>query len=249
MDDYARIDNNLAGSQRDIGESSNVAQIAQTYACNFNDTKYIDYVCILSVLAQCAIDNAKRRFDIDLSEEIRRIKNDMDISEHKYPNFWRLIRPDTKLDKINVRLHCPMNCLYDLELSKFRHETTTLPMSHFFKKFDLEKNRKTCRRVEDLISDYSFQLESSRDNDYEDDYLLLRSDFDNLIRSIQTTYISKNYLGLMSWLLDRAFTISPNIKRNKKEIRSKLRMNKSVLVKALYQTNSVNLLKCFSKNC
>ena len=173
----------------------------------------------------------------------------MDISEHKYPNFWRLIRPDTKLDKINVRLHCPMNCLYDLELSKFRHETTTLPMSHFFKKFDLEKNRKTCRRVEDLISDYSFQLESSRDNDYEDDYLLLRSDFDNLIRSIQTTYISKNYLGLMSWLLDRAFTISPNIKRNKKEIRSKLRMNKSVLVKALYQTNSVNLLKCFSKNC
>lgn len=248
MDDYAKIDNNLAGSQRDIGESSNVAQIAQTYACNFNDTKYADYVCILSVLAQCAIDNAKRRFDIDLSDEIRRIKNNMDIKENLYPNFWRLIRPDTRLDKINGDLHCPMNYLYDLELNKFRHETTTLPMSYFFKKFELEKNRKTCRRVEDLISAFSLQLEKSRDDD-EEGYLLLRSDFDDLIKSIHTTYISKNYLGLMSWLIDRAFVISPDVKRNQREIRSKLRMNKSILIKALYQTNSANLLKCFSNNC
>lgn len=51
MDDYALIDNNLSRSQTDIGESSNLAQIAQTYECNFSDQKYSDYVCILSVLA------------------------------------------------------------------------------------------------------------------------------------------------------------------------------------------------------
>ena len=51
MDDYALIDNNLAKSQTDIGESSNLAQIAQTYECNFEDQKFSDYVCILSVLA------------------------------------------------------------------------------------------------------------------------------------------------------------------------------------------------------
>ena len=249
MDDYAKIDNNLAGSQRDIGESSNIAQIAQTYACNFPDQKYVNYVCILSVLAQVAIDSAKRRFDINLTEEISRIKKDMDIKENLYPNFWRLIRRDTQLDKINTTLHCPMNCLYDLELNRFRHETTTLPMSYFFKKFDLEKNRKTCRRVEELITTYSLQLENARDDECEDNYFLLRSDFDDLIRSIQSTYISKNYTGLMSWLIDRAFMVSPGIKRNQKEIRSKLRMNKSILIKALYQTNSANLLKCFSKNC
>lgn len=45
------MDNTLAGAQRDIGESSNLAQIAQTYDCTFNDEKYKDYVCILSVLA------------------------------------------------------------------------------------------------------------------------------------------------------------------------------------------------------
>ena len=68
--DFAILDNKLAASQLDIGESSNLAQVAQTYACNFADTKYDDYVCILSVLAQVAIDSAKRQFDIDIMEEI-----------------------------------------------------------------------------------------------------------------------------------------------------------------------------------
>lgn len=48
-DDFALIDNKLAASQLDIGESSNLAQIAQTYSCNLSDSKYDDYVCILSV--------------------------------------------------------------------------------------------------------------------------------------------------------------------------------------------------------
>lgn len=51
MDAYALIDNNLANSQLDIGLSSNLAQISRTYSCNYDDQKYIDYVCILSVLA------------------------------------------------------------------------------------------------------------------------------------------------------------------------------------------------------
>ena len=254
MDDYAKIDNNLAGSQRDIGESSNVAQIAQTYACNFNDTKYTDYVCILSVLAQCAIDNAKRRFDIDLSEEIRRIKNDMDIKENLYPNFWRLIRRDTKLDRINTNLKCPMNYLYDLELNKFRHNTPTLPMSYFFKKFELEKDRRTSKKVEDIIKQYSIGLYeynvSSKDssNIESEDYLLLRKDFEDMINDIKKVYLSNTYLGLMSWLIDRAFTISYDVNRNRK-LKKQLDANKALLLKTLYDVNCANLLKIFSKNC
>ena len=254
MDDYARIDNNLAGSQRDIGESSNIAQIAQTYACNFHDQKYVDYVCILSVLAQVAIDSAKRRFDINLTDEIRRIKNDMDIKENLYPNFWRLIRRDTPLSKVNTNLKCPMNYLYDLELTKFRNNSSTLSMSHFFKKFELTKNRKTCKKVEDLISKYSlsvFNYNISDENifDRDESYLLLRSDFDDLLSDIKRIYISGNYLGLFSWLIDRAFMITPNINSNKKVIKTKINTNKSVLLKILYEVNSANLLKCFSKNC
>lgn len=250
MDEYALIDNNLANSQLDIGLSSNLAQIARTYSCNFNDEKYVDYVCILSVLAQVAIDNAKRRFDIDLGNEIKRIQKDLDIKTNLYPSFWLLIKKNFKKDNINEELKCPMNYLYNLDLSEFHNSTSTLPMSHFFNKFEMSNNIRTCRKVEDLIAKYSLNLYDINSRDSEDnDYLLLRKDFDNLILDIQKIKISKNYLGLFSWMIDRAFKILPGSLRNQKSISSVLNRNKPLLLKTLYEVNSSNLLKCFSKNC
>ena len=250
MDEYALIDNNLANSQLDIGLSSNLAQIARTYSCNFNDEKYVDYVCILSVLAQVAIDNAKRRFDIDLGDEIKRIQKDLDIKTNLYPSFWLLIKKNFKKDNINEELKCPMNYLYNLDLSEFHNIAPTLPMSHFFNKFEMSNNIRTCRKVEDLIAKYSLNLYDVNSGDSEDeDYLLLRKDFDNLISDIQKIKISKNYLGLFSWMIDRAFKILPGSLRNQKSISSVLNKNKPLLLKTLYEVNSSNLLKCFSKNC
>lgn len=250
MDDFAKVDNALAGSQRDIGESSNLAQIAQTYMCNFEDKKYIDYVCILSVLAQVAIDNAKRRFDIDLTKEIRRIKNDMDIKKNKYPAFWLIIKKEFKRIKINYELHCAMNHLYDLDLSEFHPDTTTLPMSYFFIKHPLEKKDtiRKSRKVEELIQQYSLKVNSYYNENLSEDYLLLRNDFDNLISDISRINISYNYMGLFCWLLDRAFRITPDICRNNKSIETSLEKNKSVLLKILYTINNKMFLKCF-KSC
>lgn len=253
MDDFATLDNRLANCQRDIGESSNLAQIAQTYACNFTDSKYTDYVCILSVLAQVAIDNAKRCFDIQLTDEIQRIKEDMEIQRHKYPNFWKLIHPNINPEKINPRLHCPMNCLYDLRLNRFRNTAATLPMSYFYKKFELEKDRRKSKKVEELIAKYSlhlYQYNTSGENisDRCDDYLLLRKDFEDMVSSIRKVYLSDSYIGLMSWLIDRAFLITCNVNRNK-QLKKQLDMNRSLLLKVLFQVNSGNLLKIFSNHC
>ena len=52
----------------------------------------------------------------------------------------------------------------------------------------------------------------------------------------------------MSWLIDRAFCITPNMKSNKIIIKNNTNKNKSLLIKILYDTNSNNLLQCFSKN-
>lgn len=253
MDDFAMLDNRLANCQRDIGESSNLAQIAQTYACSFSDPKYTDYVCILSVLAQVAIDNAKRCFDIQLTDEIQRIKEDMEIQKHKYPNFWKLIHPNINPEKINSKLHCPMNCLYDLRLNRFRNTAATLPMSYFYKKFELEKDRRKSKKVEDLIANYSlhlYQYNTSGENisDRCDDYLLLRKDFEDMVSSIRKVYLSDSYIGLMSWLIDRAFLITCNVNRNR-QLKKQLDMNRSLLLKVLYQVNSGNLLKIFSNHC
>ena len=246
---YANIDNNLAAAQLAIGESSNLAQVCLTYTYNFDDKKYDDYVCILSVLAQVAIDNAKRRFDIDLTEEISRIKEDMNIKENGFPQFWSVIRKDFNQKRINKELVCPMNYIYDLKLGKFKNKQTTLPMSHFFVKHDLDQQRRKCKKVEELIQKYSLQLydyNRLNDNDTNEEYILLRNDFDKLIYDIQTTYISKNYAGLMSWLINRAFCIGSGIKSKQSVMQSTIDSNKSLLLKVLYTLNPNVFLSCFT---
>lgn len=249
MEDFAILDNKLAASQLDIGESSNLAQLAQTYDCTYDEQKYKDYVCILSVLAQIAIDSAKRLFDVDVGAEIKRIKKDMNVKENKYPVFWKIIHRDFKEKNINHNLICPMNYLYNLKLDQFRSDKSTIPMEHFFQKFEIEKNRKTCKKVEEIIETYISKLSSSYINQNDDSYFLLKMDFDNMIEDIKKIYISKNYIGLFSWLLDRAFCLSLAQKQNQYKLKSTIKRRRSVLIKALYDINSANLLKCFANNC
>ena len=225
---------------------------------NFKNQKYIDYVCILSVLAQCAIDNAKRTFDVDLVGEIERIKNDMNLDKNGYPLFWKQVKDkkckigDKRFDvqKINKELKCPMNYLMELKFENFRSSESTLPMEHFFNNFELKEDRRKSRRVEELIEQYSLDLYNNRiySECEQSEYLLLRSDFEELLEDIKMIYISKDYIGLMSWLIDRAFCISPTLKSNKNNTNSKTCENKSLLIKILYSINSKNVLKIFSKN-
>ena len=111
MDSYSGIDANLAEAQIAIGESSNLAQLCLSYTYNFDDQKYRDYVCILSVIAQIAIDSAKRRFAIDITGEIERIKKDINVKKNGYPLFWSIIRNGFNSRTINPSLICPMNYL------------------------------------------------------------------------------------------------------------------------------------------
>jgi hypothetical protein len=248
MSDYANIDDNLSESQLAIGESSNLAQIAQTYDYNFPDLGYSDYVCILSVLAQVAIDSAKRQFEINLSNEIRRIKLDMNIAEHRYPKFWKSIKRNFSKRNINPDLVCPMNYLQNLDFPRTRARTSTMSMNNFFIKHPLDINRTTCKRVEGLISDFSLNLYNYNTDRDSGDYFLLRSDFDDLVKTIQTLNISKNYLGLMSWLIDRALMITPAVVKNKQRLKTNLTYNRSVLLKTLYTVNPHTFLKCFKEN-
>ena len=273
LEDFAKIDNKLAASQMSIGSSSNLAQIALSYSYNFPDKKYINYVCILSVLAQCAIDNAKRTFDININEEIDRIQRDMDININGYPMFWKAIkkkndkRNGVKLSELtdkqierrnsmyNPEIICPMNSLYNMNINpKVNSRTDTYPMNKFYKKYELDITKRKSKKVEKLIEKYSLRVLNYNfaneidDDENEEDFLLLRSDFDNLIKDIREIAFTKNYLGLMSYLIDRSFVITPNMKSNTSNKKNNLDKNKSLLLKTLYQLNSKQLLKCFSNN-
>ena len=117
-------------------------------------------------------------------------------------------------------------------------------MSNFFVKHKLEEDRRKCKKVEELISKYSLEL-FYYNTDNTDDHLLLRSDFSELIQDIRQIYISSNYTGLMSNLIDRAFIISSDMKRNITRLKTNIGANKSLLLKILYDINSTSFLKCF----
>lgn len=246
---YAKMDNALAQAQRAIGESSNLAQLALTYTYNFPHIKvFEDYVCILSVVAQAAIDNAKRRYNIDIPSEIKRIKLDMNIKERGYPMFWLIIRKDFNKKRINYALDCPMNRLCSKKIAKHRSSEATIPMEYFYKSFPLEESRRKCKKVEDLISKYRLNLLNS--NSEKEDYLLLREDFDSLIDDIKKVYLSQSYLGLTSWLIDRAFCITPYAKmcanRSVNKTMTSLGANKALLLKVLFRISPKSVLKVLS---
>ena len=244
LHNQALIDNKLAASQRDIGESTNVAQICLSYWHTTGDEKYGAFADALAVLCQCSIDGTKRAYAVTVADEVKFYKDQINIKKNGYPAFWRDIRKDCNKNLINYNLQCPMNSVHSLTVGKANYKNNTIPIKEFFVGYENEESQKKSKAVEKLIEDYSLEIYKSKD---ETDYLLLRSDYEDLIESIRHISLPNKYVGLMSWLINRCFMITPNMVSNKNKIMSKLHKNRPLLLKILYDLNPEMLLKCFKK--
>lgn len=262
LEKYAEIDDKLFNAKDEIGKASNSALLCLTYAHNENlmdKQKLEDYVCILSVLAQLAIDKAKHNFDIDTNDIINRIKKGMNINENKYPIFWKIINDVNKNkkkdsdNKYNNKLECPMNFVYTMEFVKLRSELGGLDMKDFFVPYitgeAIGNTTKKEKKVMELINKYRLELVHQNiygnSNEEYDSYLLLLQDFKEMMEEIK-----KNWLGdkkLFSILIDRAFSITPQQKRNAGVIKNDIDKNKPLLLKVLYTLNRDMFLDCFKK--
>lgn len=202
---------------------------------------------------QCAIDNAKRTFDVDIPSEIKRIKNEIELKKNGYPAFWLVIRRGFNKEKINPKLVCPMNKVYDIRANKTQPSTPTLSVSEFFVNYKLDMNRCVSRNIEKLIKDYSLELynyhlqpcdvEAQHNN-----FLILRDDFDKLIESIKRVALPNKYIGLMAWLINRAFLITPHTEAKQHLIQTRVNKNRAMLLKVLYTLNSSALLSIFGRH-
>lgn len=291
-----------------IGISSNLAQDAQVYMYKYNSEYYANYVCILSVLAQVSIDSAKRAFDIDLNNEIARIKEELNIKENGKADFWKKIKKKGKFknankkkkedlnekdriqlndevlksveddnlresiinhaEKVNYLIDinlkesnsnmykntfnssnmCPMDYICNVKMPKYRDSSPTLPMSNFFVKHELKDDRRKSKKVEELIEEHSMLIYENTQDDSDGKYELIEQELEILIEKIKGIYISGNYKGLMSHLIDRAFMITPSMQKNKSIINSSTNKNKVNLLNVLYKVNPDALLSCFSAN-
>ena len=245
--DFAKADNKLAAAQLDIGESSNVAQIGLSYTYNEFGHDYHEYVALLSVYAQLSIDSAKKCYDVDIHAEIQRLKQEMNIKSIGYPAFFAGIRPDLR-NKVNPNIVCPMNCVYKMKNKTVRTDNI-ISNSEFFISHKNPVKYKTSRQIEKMIENYSLELFRTRLDDETDtgDYLLLRSDYDDLINDLRRVTISKNYMGLMSWLINRSLLVTPQIQGHRDKIDTKLSKNRPILLKILWDMSPKNFKKCFKK--
>lgn len=101
LSDLAKIDSGLAEAKYCIGLSSNLAQLALSWYWKEKTSELSNIVSIMSVLAQCAIDNSKRMYQVDLNKEIARIRklecmqvktifNGKEYSAKPY--FWQFVK-------------------------------------------------------------------------------------------------------------------------------------------------------------
>lgn len=250
LHNLAVIDNKLAASQRDIGESTNVAQLCLSYWHTTGEEKYGAYADALAVICQCSIDGTKRTFDVNIPGEIKRVKEEINAKKNGYPAFWRDIRPDLNRNLVNYNLVCPMNAVHNLSVGKASYKKDTIPIGDFFINHENVETQKRSKAIEKLIEKYSLQYKDfiinskKGDNDY-NEWLLLRADYEDLLDDIRRISMPNKYIGLMSWLINRCFAITPGVIRNKDKIQSKLNKNRSLLLKVLYDLNPDIFLKCF----
>lgn len=263
IENYAAIDSKLAAANSSIGESSNLAQLALTYSYNYDDSSIKDYIAILSVLAQCSIDNAKRTFDVDIVNEIKRIKRELDVEAIGLPYFWFMLKRKNKfaapkkkkkevneekkeMKKLNKSLVCPMNYVCDLRFTAPKYSKKAIPMDSFFVKHPLKHDRRRSVKVEKLIEKY--EIENSKIVNMNEGQDILDSNFEEFIEELKMTHVSKDYAGVFSFLIDRAFKITTGMKNAKTNCASNLWRNRPMLLRVLYAINPDILLSCFAGN-
>lgn len=254
MASFAEMDYKIARSQNDIGITSNLAQLALSYyfdgrAADKED-ELQDIFVICSVLAQVAIDSAKREFNVSVGSELGRLNKVVtEIGENingsrRYPRFYAghmKMKGKCEITENQVgKFNCPMDIIYDLldemtidsRVNK-EYQTCTIPVESLLLPYNKGyANRKQYQKIVSEIEAYDAKVKNldKAAEDYSEkiSYLFLQTA--DRIRK----YTIKQ--DTMMRLVDKAFH-DPCI--------SKMR---SRLLTLLYDNNPQIFLSCFVKN-
>lgn len=231
MASYATMDNKIASGQDDVGSSSNIAQLALSY---YYDAIYHtgeqnkdlrDIFVICSVLAQVAIDSAKRGFDVSVGTELIRLqrksreinkKNNKPCGRSinvKYPVFYSEIqeeKPKKKQpkkkskNKMTDYFKCPMEILsqfiYDATIDtreKQQYRRKTIAIKDVFI-FPDEKVKKTSQYKSVITKARAFDIEMKKLDTNASNYSdMAICTFENYMKSIKRLKISKSTMQVL----------------------------------------------------
>lgn len=241
LEDYAKMDCALMESKDGIGQTSNLAQLALSYYWTENNQELYDNFVILSVLAQVAIDNTKRRYDIDVDKEIKRIRSMKCMKKNK-PMFWKYIKKSKDKDgkkkniKIDKNIKCPMNILTEIIGKEIKNASTdkTTDILDFIVKEEGKAKKEQMDKIINIIKNYDDFVKKSKSSSEEDDeeyFEKLQITDDETIEQLSRFKITDKTLNML---------IINTIK--KKNENAKYR---DKILNCLYRTNKKEFLKQF----
>ena len=253
MTSYAEMDTQISANQGAIGTSSNIAQLALSYwfdgGCKSVELENVFIVC--SVLAQVAIDSAKRTFDANVNVEINRIVTRECMNHNpRYPKFYAEIQryknKKKKGKKKEIKdedvgfLNCPMDIIYQMieenviDLRKNKHlNIPTVKIISQFVKYDansINVNRSQYKKIIGIVKNYCARVDEldQESESYNDERM---SEFENCLNKLKNLTIKKD---TMKTLVAFAF------KNGNEKIRDRLLI-------VLYDKNRKDFLACFHK--
>lgn len=225
MESYAKMDNAISASQYAVGYASNIAQLALSYYYDGggNDREIEDIFIICSVLAQVAIDSAKRNFEIEVEPELSKISH-FACMKHKpqYPRFYAGVqklkakyskrRRVEMLDSDIGDFNCHMDIIYriidkeviDLRKNKNLIEETISLGTLVADAVDIENvDRKQRQKVISIVNDYSKVVGSV--NREQKDYQNVRErEFNACMMKLKNMTIKRNVMhSLIQYAFER----------------------------------------------
>ena len=249
-EDFAKMDNAISAAQISIGVSTDLAQMALSYyyAGKMKSRELEDIFIILSVIGQISIDLAKKNFDINVVNEINRIKRLSCMESGLVPRFManakKIKNPKKKYSEGTVqRMNCPMDIMAEIigkETNKYPgNRKERLPVREFFDEniLKMKADNRKAERLAQVIQKYNDSMQKIRTDyglDEEDEayFVLKNSVLNNALHKIGNKNIDQAIvMKLIIEAIDGEYTDVQN-----------------TMLNFLYQMAPELFLKCFVKN-
>lgn len=252
MKSYAEMDGSISSAQYAIGNSSNIAQLALSYYFDggSTSTELENVFIICSVLAQVAIDSAKRTYDVNVNSELTRLSGLPCMQPEdgkKYPVFYAGVqelknkgkKKKKKIKKEEVRFfNTPMEILAEIIEENI---------------IDVRKNKEYILPTYNLNTVFQYKSDRKRDSKQYKKVLAIVQEYDREVKKLDM--LKSDYLKDVDNLFDICMDKLKNLSINKATMASLIAYAfisnggiRNRLLTVLYDKDKKLFLSCFKKS-
>ena len=251
MESYAKMDSSISSAQYAIGNASNVAQLALSYYFDggSTSTELEDVFIICSVLAQVAIDSAKRTFCINVNSELTRLCGlpcMQPTDGKKYPVFYAKVQELKNKGKKKKEIK-------EEEIRFFNTPMEILAEIIEENVIDIRKNKEYILPTYDLNTVFQYKPDRKRDSKQYKKVLSVVQEYDREVKKLDKS--KDDYPEKVGNLFDICMEKLKNLSINKATMASLVAYAfipngdiRDRLLTVLYDKDKKMFLNCFKKS-